>query len=185
MSRRFSAIDDTGTNLAAYLREISQLPLLSLDEERALGFRVQHEHDEEALMRLVEANLRHVVSYAKRYGGLGVPFLDLIHEGNLGLIEAAGRFDPSRNVRFITDAAWWVRESMRQLLAEEVGGVPFPLHETGEPVLFEMPDELDEAEQEMVRLRFDLDDEPWAVRELEDRAQDKLRRSAKLRCLLN
>src|SRR5689334_1999511 len=76
--------------------------------------------------RLVESNLRFVVSYAKRYRGLGVSFLDLIHEGNLGLIEAARRFDPARNVKFITYAVWWVREAMMHVLADQTRAVSFP-----------------------------------------------------------
>ena len=88
--------------LQAYLRAISALPRLSAEDERALGERIQSASDPEALRRLVEGNLRFVVSYAKRYRGLGVPFLDLIHEGNLGLIEAARRFDPNRNVKFFS-----------------------------------------------------------------------------------
>ena len=117
--------EDSGT-LSAYLREIAKLSRLTVDEERALGARIQQEHDEDALGRLVEANLRFVVAYAKRYRGHGVSFLDLIHEGNLGLIEAARRFDPARNVKFITYAVWWIRESMMHVLSDQMRAVSFP-----------------------------------------------------------
>src|SRR5262252_9144151 len=126
VSRRHAASDDDTRALSAYLREIAKLPRLSADEERALGHRIRDEHDEEAITRLVEANLRFVVSYAKRYRGLGVSFLDLIHEGNLGLIEAARRFDPARNVKFISYAVWWVREAMMQAMADQVRAFSFP-----------------------------------------------------------
>src|SRR5690349_5483141 len=112
--------------LQAYLRAISKLPRLTPEDERELGHRIQSAGDEEALRRLVEGNLRFVVSYAKKYRGLGVSFLDLIHEGNLGLIEAARRFDPSRNVKFITYAVWWVRESMMHVLADQTRAFSFP-----------------------------------------------------------
>jgi RNA polymerase primary sigma factor len=102
--------------LQAYLRAISKLPRLTPDEERELGQRIR-QGDEQALRRLVEGNLRFVVSYAKRYRRLGVPFLDLIHEGNLGLMEAARRFDPSRNVKFITYAVWWIRQAITHALS--------------------------------------------------------------------
>src|ERR1700730_11601425 len=104
VSRRHAASGDEASTLAAYLREISKLPLLTVDEERELGARIQGDRDEAALSRLVESNLRFVVSYAKRYHACGVCFLDLIHEGNLGLIEAARPVDPARNVKFITYA---------------------------------------------------------------------------------
>jgi RNA polymerase primary sigma factor len=104
--------------LRAYLGEIGKIPPLSVDEERALGARVR-QGDEAALRRLVEANLRFVVSYAKRYRGLGVPFLDLIHEGNLGLMEAARRFDPARNVKFISYAVWWIRQALLHVLSDQ------------------------------------------------------------------
>ena len=126
MSRRHAASDDDASALSAYLREISKLPRLTVDEERALGERIKDGCDEAAITRLVEANLRFVVSYAKRYRGLGVSFLDLIHEGNLGLIEAARRFDPSRNVKFITYAVWWVRESLMHVLADQTRAFSFP-----------------------------------------------------------
>ena len=107
----------TGDSLNAYIREIARFQPLPLEEEKALGRRIQ-QGDREALNRLVEANLRFVVSYTKRYRGLGLSFLDLIHEGNLGLIEAAKRFDPERNVKFISYAVWWVRQAIFHALSE-------------------------------------------------------------------
>ena len=102
--------------LQAYLRAIAKLPRLTAEEERELGRAVQRDGSQQALRRLVEGNLRFVVSYAKRYRGLGVSFLDLIHEGNLGLMEAARRFDPDRNVKFITYAVWWIRQALTHAL---------------------------------------------------------------------
>ena len=107
----------TGDSLNAYIREISRFKPLTADEEKELGRRIQH-GDHKALQKLVEANLRFVVSYAKRYRGLGLAFLDLIHEGTLGLIEAAKRFDPERNVKFISYAVWWVRQAIFHALSE-------------------------------------------------------------------
>ena len=105
--------------LQAYLHEISKIPRLTPEEERDLGRRVQTDKDEAALKTLVEANLRFVVSYAKRYRNLGVGFLDLIHEGNLGLLEAARRYDPARNVKFITYAVWWIRQAIMHALSDQ------------------------------------------------------------------
>jgi RNA polymerase primary sigma factor len=107
----------SGDSLNAYIREISRFKPLSADEEKELGRRIQR-GDHKALQRLVEANLRFVVSYAKRYRGLGLSFLDLIHEGTLGLIEAGKRFDPERNVKFISYAVWWVRQAIFHSLSE-------------------------------------------------------------------
>src|SRR5262249_35146956 len=126
VSRRHAASDDDTRALSAYLREIAKLPRLNADEERALGHRIHDERDEEAITRLVEANLRFVVSYAKRYRGLGVSFLDLIHEGNLGLIEAARRFDPARHVKVITLAVWWGRQAVMHVPADQPRAFAFP-----------------------------------------------------------
>jgi RNA polymerase primary sigma factor len=104
-------------SLNVYIRDIARFKPLPAEEERALGRRIQ-QGDREALNKMVEANLRFVVSYAKRYRGLGLSFLDLVHEGNLGLIEAAKRFDPERNVKFISYAVWWVRQAIFHALAE-------------------------------------------------------------------
>jgi RNA polymerase primary sigma factor len=106
-----------GDSLNVYIREIAKFKPLAMEEERELGRRIQA-GDQEALNRLVEANLRFVVSYAKRYRGLGLAFLDLIHEGNLGLIEAGKRFDPDRGVKFISYAVWWVRQAIFHALSE-------------------------------------------------------------------
>jgi RNA polymerase primary sigma factor len=245
VSRKHAASENDGSTLAAYLREIAKIPRLTVEEERELGARIQREGEDAALTRLVEANLRFVVSYAKRYRGLGVSFLDLIHQGNLGLLEAARRFDPSRNVKFITYAVWWIREAIMHVLAEQTRAFSFPprlfavLHNRAgdvslsEPVahdgrkreigdtlaqelvpsiddeMIHRPDldelaaallDLDGKEREIVQLRFGLqDDEPRTlqeigdclhlsrerVRQLEFRAKEKLRRSARLRSHLN
>jgi len=120
------AVAEDADALKAYLRAIARLPRLTLEEERELGTRIRAHGDEVALRRLVEGNLRFVVSYAKRYRGLGVPFLDLIHEGNLGLMEAARRFDPDRNVKFITYAVWWIRQAITHALSGQTRAFTLP-----------------------------------------------------------
>ncbi len=112
-------------SLKKYLKEISKLPRITPQDERVLGGQIQR-GDKEALRRLVEANLRFVVSYAKRYRGCGLSFLDLINEGNIGLIEAAKRFDPGKNVKFITYAVWWVRQAIIHALSDQSGAFRLP-----------------------------------------------------------
>jgi len=121
----------TGDSLNAYIREIAKFKPLSIEDEKELGRRIQ-QGDQAALNRLVEANLRFVVSYAKRYRGLGLSFLDLIHEGNLGLIEAAKRFDPERNVKFISYAVWWVRQAIFHSLSEHTRVFRLPQKMSGQ-----------------------------------------------------
>jgi RNA polymerase primary sigma factor len=104
-------------SLNAYIRDIAKFKPLTPDHEKVLGRRIQ-EGDQESLKRLVEANLRFVVHYAKRYRGLGLSYMDLIHEGSIGLMEAAKRFDPERNVKFISYAVWWVRQAIFHALSE-------------------------------------------------------------------
>ena len=116
--RRLESLAAESATLQAYLQEIAKYPRLAIDQERELGRRIQQQQDDEALSALVESNLRFVVSYAKRYRHLGVPLLDLIHEGNLGLIEAARHFNPDRHPKFIVTGAWWVRQSIMHRLAE-------------------------------------------------------------------
>ena len=112
-------------SLKKYLKEISRLPRVTPAEERDLGNRI-HKGDAKALRILVEANLRFVVSYAKRYRGCGLSFLDLINEGNIGLIEAAKRFDPEKKVKFITYAVWWVRQAIIHALSDQSGAFRLP-----------------------------------------------------------
>lgn len=135
--------------LQAYLRALAKLPRLTADDERELGRRIRN-GDADALRRLVEGNLRFVVSYAKRFRGLGVPFLDLIHEGNLGLMEAARRFDPERNVKFITYAVWWVRQAIMHALSGQVRAFSLPQKLSGVAARFgrevaELSDQLERA----------------------------------------
>ena len=116
-ARRRPLSSDDAETLSYYVREISKFPRLTPEEEKELGRRVR-EGDEAALRKLVECNLRFVVSYAKRFRGLGLSLLDLIHEGNLGLIQAARRFDPDRNVKFISYAVWWIRQAIFRAISE-------------------------------------------------------------------
>jgi RNA polymerase primary sigma factor len=102
--------------LRIYLKDISKFPQLTLAEEQDLANRAKG-GDENASWRLVEANLRFVVSLAKKYARSGYPIHELINEGNLGLIEAASRFDPDRGVRFVTYAGWWVRQALLAAIA--------------------------------------------------------------------
>ena len=118
MVRKFESLASESETLHAYLREIASFPLLTPDDEQQLGRQIQQHGDEDALGRLVQSNLRFVVQYAKRFRRLGVPLLDLIHEGNLGLIEAARRFDPTQSGTFQASALWWIRQAMMHLLAE-------------------------------------------------------------------
>ncbi len=111
--------------LKRYLREISRFPLLAPEEEKRLGALIQA-GDREALQKLVESNLRFVVSFSKKYRGWGLSFQDLINEGNIGLIEAAKRFDPGKGVKFITYAVWWIRQAIIHALSEQGGPFRIP-----------------------------------------------------------
>src|SRR5436309_12634539 len=139
----------TGDSLNAYIREIAKFKPLSGEDERELGRRIQT-GDQEALKRLVEANLRFVVSYTKRYRGLGLSYLDLIHEGNLGLMEAAKRFDPERNVKFISYAVWWVRQAITHALSGQTRAFSLPQKLSGVAARFgrevaELTEQLDRS----------------------------------------
>ena len=121
MVRKLESLAFESPTLHAYLREIAGYPSLTPDDEQQLGRQIQLNGDEEAVSRLVQANLRFVVNYAKRFRGLGFPLLDLIHEGNLGLIEAARRFGSDESRSFQNGATWWVRQAVMHLLAGSNG----------------------------------------------------------------
>lgn len=118
------ALDDP---VKAYLKEIGQVPLLSAEEEQALA-RAARAGDADARRRLSEANLRLVVSVAKRYAGRGLPFLDLIQEGNLGLMKAAEKFEPDKGFKFSTYATWWIRQSITRAIADQGRTIRIPVH---------------------------------------------------------
>ena len=118
------SIDDP---VKVYLKEIGRVPLLSADEEIELAVRMS-QGDEIARKRLSEANLRLVVSIAKRYVGRGMQFLDLIQEGNLGLIKAVEKFDHTKGFKFSTYATWWIRQAITRAIADQARTIRIPVH---------------------------------------------------------
>lgn len=110
-----------------YLKEIGKIPLLSTEEEIELAKKIQM-GDEDAKQRLAEANLRLVVSIAKRYVGRGMQFLDLIQEGNLGLIKAVEKFDYTKGYKFSTYATWWIRQAITRAIADQARTIRIPVH---------------------------------------------------------
>ena len=114
----------------SYLRDIGNLPMVSPDEETELAVRIRN-GDDEAYQQLVEANLRFVVSVAKQYQNSGLDLCDLINEGNLGLMKAAHRFDPTRGFKFISYAVWWIRQQIMQAISDQGRMVRLPLNQVG------------------------------------------------------
>ena len=110
-----------------YLKEIGRIPLLTPDEELALSERINN-NDEDAKRILAESNLRLVVSIAKRYVGRGLLFLDLIQEGNIGLMKAVDKFDSNRGYKFSTYATWWIRQAITRALADQARSIRVPVH---------------------------------------------------------
>ncbi|MBI4596639.1 MAG: RNA polymerase sigma factor RpoD/SigA [Candidatus Tectomicrobia bacterium] len=123
------------SSLDSYLKQIRQIPLLTREEEMALALRIRA-GDEKALNELVRRNLRYVVTVSNMYRGCGLSLDDLISEGNVGLIQAAKRFDPDKGVKFITYAVWWIRQAIVHALAEQSSTVRLPIKQAG--VLFKI-----------------------------------------------
>lgn len=149
MSDEFKGTLDS-KNLKLYFQQIAKFSQLTADQEKELGRSIQN-GDKDALKKMIESNLRFVVSYVKRYQGMGLGLLDLINEGNLGLIEAAKRFDPNRNVKFISYAVWWIRQAVIHALSQysRIYNIPQKLS-----------DQISEMNKVRSRLKKELSHEP-------------------------
>jgi len=121
------AIEDTDTGFQLYLREIARFPLLTPEEEVKLARKIKR-GDAQARAHMVRANLRLVVKIARDYQGLGLPLLDLISEGNIGLMKAVERFDPKKGGKLSTYAAWWIKQSIKRALANQSKTIRLPVH---------------------------------------------------------
>jgi len=119
--------DASDDSVRLYLREIGKIPLLSAEEELALAQRVVA-GDKKAKDKMAEANMRLVVSIAKRYSGRGLDFLDLIQEGNTGLLRAVEKFDPDKGFKFSTYATWWIRQAITRAIADQARTIRIPVH---------------------------------------------------------
>ena len=140
-----------------YLKEIGTVPLLSVEEEYRLAVR-KSQGDEVAKQRLIEANLRLVVSIAKRYTGRGMSFLDLVQEGNLGLIKGVEKFDPEKGFKLSTYATWWIRQSVTRALADQARTIRVPVH---------MVETINKMSKMQRKLTLELGYEP-SIKELAD-----------------
>ncbi|MEZ7561261.1 RNA polymerase sigma factor RpoD [Streptococcus salivarius] len=155
-----------------YLKEIGVVPLLSNEEEKELAIAVEN-GDLEAKQRLAEANLRLVVSIAKRYVGRGMQFLDLIQEGNMGLMKAVDKFDYSKGFKFSTYATWWIRQAITRAIADQARTIRIPVHmvETINKLVREQRNLLQELGQ---------DPTPGQIAERMDMTPDKVREILKI-----
>jgi len=125
-----SASSSSHDPLDQYMKEISEIKLLSRDEEIKIAEAIK-QGDPKAIQEMVRRNLKYVVTVANKYRGFGMSLQDLIEEGNIGLIQAAKRFDVSRNVKFITYAVWWIKQAILHSLAEQSGTVKLPVKQAG------------------------------------------------------
>jgi len=155
-----------------YLKEIGVVPLLTNEEEKELALAVEA-GDVEAKQRLAEANLRLVVSIAKRYVGRGMQFLDLIQEGNMGLMKAVDKFDYSKGFKFSTYATWWIRQAITRAIADQARTIRIPVHmvETINKLVREQRNLLQELGQ---------DPTPEQIAERMDMTPDKVREILKI-----
>ena len=155
-----------------YLKEIGQISLLSLDEELELSKKID-EGDEEAKRKLAESNLRLVVSIAKRYVGRNLSFLDLIQEGNIGLMKAVDKFDSSKGYKFSTYATWWIRQAITRAIADQAKTIRVPVH---------MVETINKLKRVQRQLTLELNREP-TEKELSDKLkipEDKVREIIKI-----
>ncbi len=121
------AFEDTDTGFQLYLRQIGEYPLITVEEEVVLARRIK-KGDQEARHKMVRSNLRLVVKIARDYSNFGLPLLDLISEGNIGLMKAVERFDPQKGGKLSTYAAWWIKQSIKRALANQSKTIRLPVH---------------------------------------------------------
>lgn len=126
--KTFNSIADEDDTLQIYLKEIARVKLLKSSEEKVLGKQIKEEKSDIAKRKLVQANLRLVVSIAKRYAGQGVLFMDLVQEGSIGLIRAAEKFDYRKNFKFSTYATWWIKQAIIRAIANHSRSIRIPVH---------------------------------------------------------
>src|ERR1700676_936714 len=120
-------MNESDTGLSRYLREIGRIPLLTPEQEIGLAGKIQ-KGDAEARERMINSNLRLVVTIAHDYANLGLPLLDLISEGNIGLTKAVERFDPTKGAKLSTYAMWWIKQSIKRALANQSKTIRLPVH---------------------------------------------------------
>ncbi len=179
--KTFSAIAHEDDILQVYLKEIGRVKLLKSEEEKRLGRLIKEENDVAAKRKLIQANLRLVVSIAKRYVGQGVLFMDLVQEGSIGLIKAAEKFDYSRNFKFSTYATWWIKQAIIRAIANHSRAIRIPVHmadkirkyksafallssEFGrEPTDLEMANKLDTTVNKVRRIKQSIIQEPVSL----------------------
>lgn len=179
--KTFSAIAHEDDILQVYLKEIGRVKLLKSEEEKRLGRLIKEENDVAAKRKLIQANLRLVVSIAKRYVGQGVLFMDLVQEGSIGLIKAAEKFDYSRNFKFSTYATWWIKQAIIRAIANHSRAIRIPVHmadkirkyksafallssEFGrEPTDLEMANKLDTTINKVRRIKQSIIQEPVSL----------------------
>src|SRR6266704_3242249 len=171
MKKGYMAAEDSDTGIKIYLREIGQIPLLTPQQEIELAAKIKR-GDREARALMIRSNLRLVVKIAHDYANLGLPLLDLISEGNIGLTKAVERFDPGKGAKLSTYAAWWIKQSIKRALANQSKTIRLPVHlvdkiakvrrvslqmsdELGrEPTEDELGDELGIASEKVARLKI-------------------------------
>src|ERR1700738_5123187 len=127
MKKSYMAAEDSDTGIKIYLREIGQIPLLTPDQEITLAAKIK-KGDREARALMIRSNLRLVVKIAHDYSNLGLPLLDLISEGNIGLMKAVERFDPAKGGKLSTYGAWWIKQSIKRALANQSKTIRLPVH---------------------------------------------------------
>ena len=165
----FSAVAHEDDLLQAYLKEIGKIKLLKSEEEKDLGRLIKEQNCDISKRKLIQANLRLVVSIAKKYVGQGVLFMDLVQEGSIGLIRAAEKFDYSKNFKFSTYATWWIKQSIIRAIANSSKSIRIPVH---------MADKIRKYKKAFIYLANSLGREPTEIELAEylDLSVNKLRR---------